>query len=107
MTREWQEAMNERALEKKHNPITGSSSLPPLNETHPFRSFQVSHQKDTKAKALSPVNKHHPRIDVREVRSSLTAPSTKTCFPSKCNRHNNEISLDLFLQVIGSIQSVV
>jgi hypothetical protein len=23
MTREWQEAMNERALEKKHNPITG------------------------------------------------------------------------------------
>lgn len=26
MTREWQEAMNERALEKKHNPITGISS---------------------------------------------------------------------------------
>jgi len=26
MTREWQEAMNERSLEKKHNPITGISS---------------------------------------------------------------------------------
>jgi len=26
MTREWQEAMNERAREKKHNPITGISS---------------------------------------------------------------------------------
>jgi len=57
LTKEWQEASNERAIEQKMNPITGMFLCSPLSLPRLTQQSssppQVSHQKDTKAKASS------------------------------------------------------
>ena len=59
MTKEWQAASNEKALEQKQNPITGRSS-PPYTGYSLTSCFQVSRQKDTRARVTFKANRQPP-----------------------------------------------
>jgi hypothetical protein len=58
MTKEWQAASNEKAIEQKQNPITGTSYITLLGfRTFSDLSFQVSLPRDIKGRATFKVNK--------------------------------------------------
>lgn len=58
MTKEWQQASNEKAIEQKQNPLTGMPVFAYVLRYITYSPFKVSLQRVIKARDISKANKH-------------------------------------------------